>query len=226
MRRLTYCFLALTVFAACKKSVKGESKRWERANQTVDELAVQYPGFKSALEEQRSKAKAAMEAAEKISDEEERIDKMSEANKLLTGGFIGQLGDVDKKEKKIRDEIVDAAGLAADEAARMSIQKAVEHAEHTLAEVDAVLKRGAPNKTEAAILLKKVTSDLNAAEKTLKRVTKGAEDKKAEAAEKGDVSGAPAAGEPEGATWTCAYCNTVNAAKRTTCSNCGADRPE
>jgi chromosome segregation ATPase len=225
MKKLTICFLAVMVFAGCKKSVEGENKTWNRANQTVDELAVQYPGFKTALKAQQKQAKSAMDAAKEVSDEKQKIDEMSAANKLLTSGFVAQLRDVDKTKKKIRDKIVDATGMATNDPEGMSIKKAIEQAEQAISEIDPVLKRGANDPTEATVILKKVTANLESAEKTLDRVTKSVKDKKAaEAKPAGDVVKEPAAKDDKPADWKCKYCDTVNKPERKSCSNCGADR--
>ncbi len=77
--------------------------------------------------------------------------------------------------------------------------------------------------TAANVILKKVTADLESAQKTLDRVTKSAKDKKAEEAKPvGDI--APAAKDDKPVDWKCEYCDTANKPDRATCGNCGADR--
>ncbi len=230
MRKLALCFIAVLAIAGCKKTVKGESKRWTSNNQTVDELGVLYPNFKKPLEEQRAKAKAAMDAAEKVEEKKKRISQMSSANNLLMAGFVGQLSDVDATKKKIDERIVEVSGKAADQADRMSAQQAAENAKRVLAQVDATLKKGAPDVTSANIILKKVTADLRAAEENLDKAASMAQDKQTAKTDKATAEKAAAdkaAQEKKAAeTWTCEFCGTVNkTADGNKCGNCGADRP-
>jgi hypothetical protein len=220
------CVALLLVVAACKKSVEGEAKRWTSANSTVDELIVLYPGFKAALEEQRQKAKAAMDAAEAISEETQRIDKMAAANTLLTSGFVGQLRDADRTIKKIREKAIEISGKATDESDRMTARQAADQANRVIAQVEGSLRQGVPDAASAAIMLRKVTEDLRAAQDNLERAARIAQDKRraTEAAEQAEK--APANTEPPAAqAWTCEYCDHKNPSDSTTCQNCGAARP-
>lgn len=221
--------LAFSFSVGCKKSVEGESKAWKRANQKVDELAVLYPTFKAALEEQRSAAKTAMDAANAISEEKEKIKKMAAANNMLTGGFVDQLGAIDATKKKLRDQIVKLAGAATDEADKASIKAATEQVERVLAEADATLARGAKTAVEANVLVKKVTGDLAAAEKTLAGVGKVAQDKQDKAAADEAAAAAAAAAKAKAAEppppWKCEYCGNENPPEVTTCGSCGAAKP-
>jgi hypothetical protein len=231
MKRLALCLLFFTLVLGCKKSVEGESKTWDRANQTVEELKILSPGFKAALAEQQTAAKTAMEAAKAVEGKKDKIKKMSAANHMLTGGFVDQLSNVDAAKKKIRSTVVELAGKANDERDRAGMQKATEQADQVLAEVEAILKRGAKTPTEASVVLKKVTSDLESAEKNLAMVAKSAGDKESAkaakiAADEAEVKAAAAAAakakEPP-PPWKCEYCSKDNPAERTTCKHCGAD---
>ncbi|WP_428262386.1 zinc finger Ran-binding domain-containing protein [Haliangium sp.] len=240
MRVVIVSLAALLCAAACSKSVEGEGKRWQRNLNSVKELSVLYPGFKGALEAQRATAEAAMKEAEAISGEEQRIEKMAAANQLLDGGFVGQLADVDRTTKKIRELIVTVSGKTKDEADRLSARQAAESAERVLSEVQTTLARGAPDPAAAAVVLKKVSADLRAATSNLDKVARAVRDKErkdeeanAKAGQGGDKAAAGAT-DPKGAggtapaaaTWTCEYCDHQNAAEATTCSNCGAARPK
>src|SRR5262245_8585183 len=74
---------ALALWAACKKTVEGESKAWTRGVERVQSLATLYPGFAPALTAQRQRAEEAMKAADGVSNAEEKAKKMGEANNLL-----------------------------------------------------------------------------------------------------------------------------------------------
>jgi ABC-type transporter Mla subunit MlaD len=220
------CVALLLMVAACKKSVEGESKRWTSANRTADELIVLYPGFKAALEEQRQKAKTAMDAAEAVSEEKQRIDKMAAANTMLTSGFVGQLRDADQTIKKIREKAIEISGKATDESDRMTARQAADQATRVVVQVEGMLKQGAPDAASAAIKLRKVTEDLRAAQDNLDRAARIAQDKQRakESAEKAEKAPANTQ-QPAAEVWTCEYCDHKNPSEATACENCGAARP-
>ena len=230
MRRLAFCLIALFAFTACKKSVEGESKRWDSGIRTVDELGVLYPSFKAALEVQRQKAIVAMDAAKSVADEKERISKMASANNLLMGGFAGQLRDVDATIKQIRQKLVEVTGKSTDESDRLSAKQAADGAERVLADVAATLRRGAQDPASADVLLKKVTADLRAAQDNIDKVARATTDK--QTAKQPQTGAQAGSGQPGTATepaaaasWTCEYCSTANSGDATVCSNCGAAHP-
>src|SRR5438046_2874653 len=109
-KRLVAMALGAAMFAgACKKTVEGENKAWERNLQHVQELTALYPGFAGALTEQRKKAEDAMTAAKTVSDPEQSAKKMAEANSLLAGGFVSTLGELDGKTRTLREKLVTAS---------------------------------------------------------------------------------------------------------------------
>jgi alanyl-tRNA synthetase len=234
MRRSAVLFIALLMLVVgCKKTEKGENQRWSNATKSVDQLKVLYPGFKQALTEQYSQAKAVRDQAEALSDEADRIKKMSEANNLLSSGLVPQLAAVDAKQKAIQAKIVEITTKAADKSDRAGAQQAAENAKRTMAQVDATLKKGAPDARSAAIIVGKVTTDLDAAERVLGTVASIAQQKQGAgqtAPAAGGTTGAgqtPAAGStpPEAEKWTCEYCAHVNEPGHENCANCGSARP-
>lgn len=230
MRRIAVVTIALLVLGmGCKKTEKGENQRWKNATKSVEELKVLYPGFKQALTEQYDQAKTLMDQAEKLSDEDDRIKKMSEANNLLSRGFVPQLAGVDAKQKAIQSKIVEITTKAADQSDRAGAQQAADNAKRTIAQVDAALKKGAPDAKSAAIIVSKVTADLDAAERLLGKVANMAQQKQGAAAApaaKTPGSNPPAANaQPAAEPWTCEYCGHTNEHDHESCGNCGAARP-
>lgn len=213
--------LALALSApACKKTVKGETSRWESGSRKVDDLAVLYPSFKPALEDQRTRAKAVFDSAQTIDGDEAKAKKLSEANSLLTGGFVGQLEAVDATVKNIRGKLVEAGAIAKDAPERARAESVSEEARRTLAEVDRRLRAGATDANGARAVLERITNDLQHADRLLTEIMP----KPAPAA--GTPTATP---EPVGDTaptsWTCEYCDHQNEAEATTCANCGAAKP-
>jgi len=222
--------VALAGLPACKKTVEGESKRWSSTTQRVQELQALYPGFATPLKDQLKKAEAAMEAAKGISDEQEKIKKMAEANALALEGFAGKLGDVERLQKQIREKVTTAITGATDRSDRLAAKQAVDDAQRVLASGDETLRRGATDSVGANAVVRKVESDLSTAERNLDRVISAARARQKAATAKtaetkggkaGAATGAPAAP----AAWKCAYCSHSNDPKAAKCTNCGAPHP-
>lgn len=230
MRRVVlYAVAILMLSVACKKTEGNENKRWEQANKDVDELTVLYPGFKAALEQQRTEAKTAMEAAKAVEDKDSRISKMSSANNKLTGGFITQLKGVDAKKKAIQAKIVQVTGGAGDKADRASAQQAAENAKKVIAKVEATLKKGAPDVKSARVIMKQVTADLQSATSNLGMAAKMAQQKKDAKnpkAKTGTGAATTLVAPPKAAKWTCEYCDHENKGDATHCAQCNALRPK
>lgn len=215
---------------ACKKTEKGESQRWESSQTAITQLSATYPGFKAALAEQRSNAEAAMTEAKKVEAKKARIEAMSKANNLLSGGFVGNLKGADKRIKDLRQEMVALAGDATAEDEKKVLAEAKLQVDKTLLAVDKSLSTGANDVAGAGAILSKVDADLKFAATTLEQVRKRVSDRKSAeqtaTAEKsaGDKAATEAAAEAV-APWTCEYCSHENPHDATTCSNCKAARP-
>ena len=225
--------LALLTPTACKKTLEGETKRWDSGNATVTRLAAEYPSFKAALEEQRRVATQAMDAAKQVSGDEQRIDAMSKANNLLTGGFVGELDGVDRKKKEIRTKIVDVPAKAKEDGDRNSARSAADMANRIITEVESRLKQGAADPTAAQIVMKKVTEELRDADSALDKVASSIRSKEQAAAKADQAAGGATSGDTgkagdtgkEAAAWTCEYCSHKNPADAEVCAECGAKKP-
>lgn len=214
----------LCVIPACKKTVEGESKRWERNLTQVQELKALYPGFSKALDEQQKKAQAAMEAAKAVGDAEQSAKAMAEANGLLGGGFVGSLAGMDSKLRVIREKMVKATTAAGDKTDRQAAKQVTDDAQRQIGSLDQTLKQGAENAVAASAIVRKVQADLEAIEKNLDHVISAATEKK-EAVKADPAKADPAAPAPAAADWTCEYCQKANPAAAGKCGNCGADKP-
>lgn len=219
--------LALVALPACKKTVEGESKRWSSTTQRVQELQALYPGFAAPLKEQLKKAEAVMEAAKSLSDEQAKIKKMAEANAAALEGFAGQLGDVERLQKRVREKITTATTSVTDKNDRLAATQAANDAQRALSAADETLKKGATDIVGANAIVRKVEGDLTVADKSLDRVIDAAKAKQKTTAKPDEKGGkaAPASGGPAApATWKCSYCSHQNDPKLAKCGNCGAPK--
>ncbi|MDF1566131.1 MAG: hypothetical protein P1V51_24075 [Deltaproteobacteria bacterium] len=207
MARLARSLSALLVASAllltgCSKSVEGESKAWTSNKAAADQLAVLYPAFSAPIKARIAEGEKAWAEAAGIADEKAKIEKMAEANKAVSGGFLGILKGLEQRTTKIRQNLVRVGGLTFDEADRMSAKAAIDDGNRILTGVDATLKAGAPDVNAATALLEKVKRDLDSVEKNLstleanfKRKQKAAANLPAQA-----PAAVPAAGAAAGAT--------------------------
>lgn len=240
MSRLTRALLtiltAMTLtLSGCSKSVEGESKRWESNSAKVTALAAQYPGFKGAIEAQKSSAKEIFDAASGL-DGDAKIEKLSAANSALMAGFVGDLDRIEEKMKKLRESKAVAAAKAGDTSSLIGAKVAADDAEKTIERVEKLLKEGAADAAAAKALTKKALGDLDAAQKAIDAVVAADKEKKDAAqaekdeakadkeAEKADAKAEKEAAAAKVAPWKCGYCDAENPHDATSCNSCGAPR--
>lgn len=227
VRSLFTVFAAmLLMVAGCKRSVEGETQRWEAGVTEVKALAAQYPGFKPALDARLAAAQAVYDAAGSLGDEG-KIAKLTEANAKLRGDFVGKLGGLADTMKKLREKRVQAAAGAGDESSRLAAKVAAEDAQKALDRADATLASGAADEAAAVAVLAKITADLEAADKAIDKVLSADADKKADAKSQADADAkAKADAEAKVAPWKCEYCGAENPHTEGSCTACGAPRGE
>jgi len=218
--------------AACKKTVEGENKAWDRNLAKVGELVALYPGFATALKEQQKRAEDAMAAARGISNHEEAAKKMADANALLDSSFVSKLGGIGDKQKQVREKSVTVSSAATDPADAAAAKAAVDDAQRILKNVDDALKTGAPGADAATAVVRKIEDDLQSAGSNLDKVIAAAKAKKEAAAKAATVAPGAAGGGPGAAgavakapDWQCPYCKHMNPDARATCTQCGASKP-
>lgn len=219
---------ALLVVTGCKKTAEGQTKSWKANTASVDKLQAQYPGFKAPLEARLSSARTIFESASSLSGEEQ-VDKMSEANRTLMGGFVGKLGGLEASIKTLRDKRVEAAAKAGDESSRLAAKLAADDAGKTLDRIESVLKTGAADESAANAILEKVTGDLATAQSAVDKVLEVDGKKKKDKADAADAKADAKAkdkadAEAKVADWKCEYCGSMNKHDKLECGSCAAPR--
>ena len=227
--RVLFELLTATVLlvGACSKSVEGESRRWETSSTQLSELAATYPGFRPVIEARRSAAAKIHDAAAGL-EGDAKIARLSEANAALMEGFVDDLDVLQGKLKKLRESRVEVAAKASEET-RLAARVATEDAQRALDHADVTLQSGATDEAAAAVVLRKLRSDLDTAQSALDKVlaidkakqTKAADAQKSEVSKK---AGDEAAAAAQAAPWKCSYCSTENPHDETSCKSCGAPK--
>ncbi|HWB73700.1 MAG TPA: zinc finger Ran-binding domain-containing protein [Nannocystaceae bacterium] len=225
------CVAALLLFVSgCKKSVEGETAAWDSNVAQVKELAAQYPGFKGALDARLAAAQKIRDAADGLGDEQ-KIAKLSEANTAIRKDFVSDLAGLDEKMKKLREARAEAAAKAGDESSRLGAKVAAEDAKGALDRADAALAKGASDEASAAAVVKKIASDIDAAQSAVDKVVKADKEKKDDKASdekaKADADAkAKADAEAKVAPWKCEYCGHENKHDAGKCEQCGAPKAD
>lgn len=170
--------LTVAVFAftavACKKNVAGQTSQWTNALKDLTEQSTQYPNIKPLLEAKATEAKTIYAEAEKISDEEQKAEKIAAAIKKINENLgvmteiRSKLSGVDSIIKKIT-EIKTTADRAKRATAEVKSIRAIQN------EIESALSALKPTSGEdlnsnVRELIGKVISASGRAERTLKLV--------------------------------------------------------
>jgi hypothetical protein len=235
MSTFTRTFLALLaalmlVLTGCKKSVEGETKKWEDNVAHVKELMAKYPGFKPALEARLKSATTVYDAAASLADDA-KIEKLAAANTAITKDFVAGLDALEPKMKQLREKRVEAAAKAGDESSRLGAKVAAEDAQKALDRAEKSLEAGAADEASAAVVVAKIASDIDTAAAAVDKVLAVDKDKKDDAKAAADAKSAAdakakAEADAKVAPWKCEYCGAENKAEHGKCESCGAPRGE
>ncbi|MCP4131238.1 MAG: hypothetical protein GY754_09680 [bacterium] len=161
---------------SCKKSSKNENNKYDNNITTIDEFITTYPAFKGYLEELKKKAETEWAAAEKLTDQGEKAEKLSALNDMIyknelyssLNSYEGQIDSIRRLQKDLTN-IEDAPQKMMNAGAK-SIT--------SLEEASLILGGAAPrNFGEAVETVKKATSKLIDAAGNLRRVKKLAKKK-------------------------------------------------
>jgi hypothetical protein len=223
MKKLCILFVALLLLASCSRSVEGETSAWASNKTRLNELKALYPGFSAALESMMGQAESAWNAASSISNEDEKIAKMAEANALIGSGWVGDLGAIDSQKRKLRDEASRLNSKAKTPADRMNATSINSSASMTVSRVESDLRMGAADAAGAAAIVRRATEDLRSAQKMVDDMESNLRKSTSTTTTAGGSNDTkPADVEP--ATWTCGYCSKTNDKSAHECGGCGAQK--
>ena len=105
MKKILILALASVIaITACKKSVSGQTSQWTNNLNELAEASGKYPNLKQLLEAKATEAKAIFAEAEKISDEEQKAEKIAAAIAKLREN-LGVVVDVKYKSRGIDSTI-------------------------------------------------------------------------------------------------------------------------
>ncbi len=225
---------ALLLLSSCgKPTTKSETNRFASAAKETKSLAAIYPGFESLLKKRIEKADVVMKEVQGLKDEQAKIEKMSEARKVLNSGFVSKLSDVDDNLKDLRKDANEVVSEAQSEADRLLAKNASEDAQRVLKNADELLKKGAADEVAAEAILKRLLEDIETSQQNIEKIVDKFQEAKAKAAKAAKVPDVKPGAKPAedlkgktlpGALWKCKYCTNSNKSDVTKCKSCGASR--
>ncbi|MBN1251700.1 MAG: hypothetical protein JXR51_00785 [Bacteroidales bacterium] len=233
MKKIYILLVALFALNSCGPTLESSKEDWTKNQEAITKLKAEYPVYATLIDQKLEAAKAIWTESEGISDEEKKVDKMEEANKLLSAGTVGNLRNIKQKVtdlKATKDKL-----LTMD----FNSYKLENRTEDAVDEVKKAIK-----KAEAVIYLTPEEFDINEApgqidkafnkladsykevEAVISLINKEkAKIEKDKKAEEKKVSDEKVKDEQAKAQIKCEYCGTMNEAGSTKCKSCGANLP-
>ena len=233
MKKIFILLVAIIAINACGPTVESSNEDWTKNQEAVNKLKTEYPVFVTLIDKKLEEAKAAWKAAEGISDEDKKLDKMVEANNILGSGTIGNLRNMkseisslkSRKDKLQRmdfnsyklenrtEDAIRSVKLAIDEAEKvinMTSEKYAMETAKTQIDMAFTSLKDAYKEVDAVISLidKEKAKVQKAKDDEVKKENQLKEDKLNEEKAKADIK--------------CAYCGTKNKYNAKKCSSCGA----
>lgn len=90
------------LWMGCERTVDSENNRWVRNKARLERLSSEYPNLAVAFSAHLQQASQVYQQAEQVSNEEEKINLMAEANRKASPTYIKQLDQLDEKVEKLR----------------------------------------------------------------------------------------------------------------------------
>jgi len=170
MKKLTLFLLLIVALIACKKSVEGETATWESNKTKLKKLKTSYPSFAELLDKELKNAEAKWKEAQGISNEEEKIKKMSEANYTFDQGFVYELGTLEtkmenlsRKSKELSNSIT-AKDVNLSKSDLKTVIAANDKVKESLLSVEKLLNKGVKSEDKAYASIKDANKSLADAE--------------------------------------------------------------
>ncbi|MEN8122560.1 MAG: hypothetical protein ABFS35_19615 [Bacteroidota bacterium] len=230
MRKFFVLFI-ISIFAinSCGPTLESSNEDWKRNQEAITQLKTDFATFTPLIDQKLEEAKKVWDAAQNISNEEEKLDKMVEANKVLSSGTIGNLRNMkskisglkNKKESLMKMKVSSYQLEDRTQDAFETVKKAIKKAETVIyMSKDEFNIDEAPGKLnlafngltdayrEVEIIIDLIDEENNKiAEEKQKKEQQIEEEKVKEEKAKADIK--------------CSYCGTMNKAGSTKCSSCG-----
>ncbi|MFW5741566.1 MAG: hypothetical protein ACOC1F_14525 [Myxococcota bacterium] len=155
--RRGWLIVVLTALVAlvvgCGKNAKNEQQYWTNHQQEMTEFEQKWPGFKALLDVRKAKAQPMWDEAQKISDEEQKAEKMAAANAALFEGLPSKMSEIKYKSQGIESTIKKLNGLKLPKSKQSTRSDAVSRAMRAVSEVDEAMRNAKPANEQEALAL-------------------------------------------------------------------------
>ncbi|MDX1903884.1 MAG: hypothetical protein SFU27_06975 [Thermonemataceae bacterium] len=167
-------FLLFLGFSACKKTSEGEQTKWKSTQMQAETLKKDFPAFASVIDTKMKEATSKWEAAQKVSNEEEKIKALAEVNSSFNTGFFHDLGFVKMKKESVEKKLKELSGKKVKKAALSQVNNAIKDADAVLVEVNSLMNSSVSSVSDADTKAKDAQSKLTNVETKLKNAIKKA----------------------------------------------------
>ena len=230
MRKLFTLFV-IGIFAinACGPTLESSNEDWENNQKAMTQLKSDYAAFMPLIDQKLEEAKKVWNTSQNISSEEEKLDKMVEANKILSSGSIGDLRNMkskisglkNKKESLMKMKVNSYQLEERAQDAFETVKKAINKAEKVIyMGKDDFNIDEAPGKLDRAFIgltdaYKEVEIIIDLINKENNKITEEKEKKEQQVKEENKKE------KKAKADIKCEYCGTLNKAGSSKCTSCG-----
>jgi hypothetical protein len=94
---LNLLFFVIIVLSGCGPSLESENENWTKNLESIALLKAEFPVYATFIDQKTEEAKKIWEEAAGISNEEQKLSKMVDANNLLKAGSLGNLRNLKNK---------------------------------------------------------------------------------------------------------------------------------
>ena len=102
-RFFTIMLILSSLLISCAKTEEGQRKKWAYNMERIDILIQKHPNFSDVIREVKSNAEHVFaDALTTPAGDEEKVNKMVEANRILNASFITGLKSLDSKSEEAR----------------------------------------------------------------------------------------------------------------------------
>jgi DNA repair exonuclease SbcCD ATPase subunit len=229
-----FTLILIAVFAlnACGPSLESENENWKRNVDAAAGLKAEYPVYKPLIEMKVGEATKLWDEAASISNEDQKLKKMVEANDILEKGCIGNLMNMKSKISDLKSKKESLMALKTPNyQLEQRAQNAFETVEDAIKKADKVIYMVPDdfNVDEASVKIDKAWNAINDAYKEVEIIIENInkenqaittdKEKKEQEIKDDKLKAEEAAKDIK-----CPYCGTMNAADYKKCKSCGAPR--
>jgi len=163
--------LVVIFLVSCGSSPENEINKWETNMASMTEMKESYPAFTKVLDNDLRTAKSKWQEAQKM-DGDAQIEKMAEANKIFTSGYIANLGSTQYKIEDIVEKQEKINGLKLSQTQRDNANTAIEESNLSIQKAKQILQKITNTPDEASEVVKEANGELISAAGALDRFIK------------------------------------------------------